>query len=217
MLRIGLLLCGCGALDGSDPLQTIALRIAAARAGDLLFPLAPDRDQLDVIGLHGPVPDQTRNCLVESTRLTGGRIDALESARADEFDVLAVPGGLGVLKTLDPAQGPVAHELLHGVLAQRGALLLLDEGIVWAARAQRPDGMHRTWRLASGNDRLLGEEITRSGHHPVSGDSEWIEDPHDPVLSIVLGGESRADLVLDVCTSGLELVRNRLRALDGTA
>lgn len=214
MLRIGLLLCGCGSLDGSDPLQTVALRIAVARTGDLLFPLAPDRDQADVIGLQGPLTDHRRNALAEATRLTGGRIDPLDAILPDELDVLAVAGGLGVLKTLGDPPSPVGSALLHGVLERHGALLLFDEGAVWAARSWAPEPS-RAWRLASGTDRLIRTEIERTGHRAAPLSGQWVEDTHDPVFSIVFAGEARADLVLDACTEGLERVRRRLRALDG--
>lgn len=214
MLRIGLLLCGCGSLDGSDPLQTVALRIAIARSGDLLFPLAPDRDQADVIGLQGALTDHRRNALAEATRLTGGHIDALESILPDELDVLAVVGGLGVLKTLGDAPTPAGSTLLRGVLARRGALLLFDEGVVWAARSHAPQSNHG-WRLATGTDRRIRTEIESSGHQAAPLTSQWVEDAHDPVFSIVLDGEARADHVLDACVQGLHRVRQRLRALDG--
>ena len=171
MLRIGLLLSGCGSLDGSDPLQAIALRIAAARAGDLLFPLAPDRDQADVIGLQGSSGDPPRNALAESARLTGGRIDPLDAARADEFDVLAVVGGLGVLKSFETGSSSAGADLARGVLAQRGALLLFDEGVAWAARAVSANSgdearESKVWQLAAGNDRLLHGLIAGAGHEP---------------------------------------------------
>lgn len=210
MLRIALLLCGCGNLDGSDPVQTLALRIAAARAGDLLFPLAPDRDQADVIGLQGPLAGERRSAFAESSRLTDGRLDRLESAHADEFDVLAVPGGLGVVKTLAAGEPPLGSDLLHGVLAGRGALLLLDEGAAWAARAHRARDGESAWRLAAGEDPLLTDAITAAGHLACGEAGIWVEESRLPIHSIVFGGSPSPDRVVDACAEGLERIRARL-------
>lgn len=216
MLRIGLMLCGCGVLDGTDPLTAIALRMAASRAGDLVFAIAPDRPQADVIGLTTPLLDHQRNALAESTRLSAGRIDSLELVRDDELDVIAVPGGLGVSKTLCADEPVLGTQLALGVLARGGGWLVFDEGAAWAARAAASRGI-TGWSLAAGADAHVRDPIEATGHRAAPELGTWIEESSHAVFSIALGGDPAPHLVLDHCTRGLELLRTRLAREDGAS
>lgn len=190
MLRLGLLLAGNGALDGSDPLQVGAWRIAAAQRDHLLLPTAPDVAQRDVIGPRGVVPDVRREVLAESMRLVSGAVERTEALRADEIDALIVPGGLGVVKTLCSAavESPVSvveapQRLARDLIDRGGVVVAIDEACLWLGWALRDRGL----TLASDGRDVTDEDLRAAGHAPdASGDV--VRDPNVRVLSQWLPG-----------------------------
>lgn len=185
MLRLGLLLAGNGALDGSDPLQVSAWRIAAAQRNHFLLPTAPDVAQRDVVGPRGVVPDARRDVLAESMRLVSGAVERTEELRADEIDALVVPGGLGTVKTLCSAavEEPVVvlaapGRLARDVLDRGGVVAAVDEACVWLGWALRDGGL----ALASDGRTISDQDLRTAGHVPTS-TGEIVRDPARRVLT----------------------------------
>lgn len=173
MLRIGLLLTGAGATDGSDPLQVVAWRIAAAQRGHVLVACAPDVAQHDVVGLRG-VSDESRHALTESARLASGVVERVESLTPNDLDALVVPGGLGAVKTLCTAavSEPVRvldapKELALGLNARGGALVACDEAIVWLGWVFGEGGLD----LATDGRPETTDDLERLGHRPRTTDA----------------------------------------------
>jgi enhancing lycopene biosynthesis protein 2 len=103
VLRVGILLAGCGAHDGSDIHETVLAALALERALMRIVYLAPERAQSDVVDhAAGAVDDAaaTRHLLVESARLARGRVEPLGAESVSDLAAIVVPGGLGVLKNL---------------------------------------------------------------------------------------------------------------------
>ncbi len=101
--NVAVLLCGCGAYDGSDVHETVLLALALRRRGLRARFLAPDTPQADVVDHTrgdteaGAAP---RGALAESARLARGTIQSLSEVAASELDALVIPGGMGVVRTL---------------------------------------------------------------------------------------------------------------------
>lgn len=178
MLRIGLLLSGCGTLDGSDPTQVVLWRLVAVRRGHLVIPVAPDVEQHDVVGPRGPVPGATRRVHDEARRLTAGLIENVDEVQPDEIDALVVPGGMGAVKTLCDAavsepvrclEGPA--RLARALIARGGVVVAVDEACVWAAHVlgERP-GVS----IASDGRQAVDADIRSAGHHPVAMPDEGV-------------------------------------------
>ena len=174
MRRFGILLSGCGGLDGSEPVEALAAALSIIDAGDQVIPIAPDQAQTDAYDpISGEALFDDRNCRSEAARLFRGRCRALAQVGAHHLDALFIPGGLGVVKTLCS----IAIEGSGGsVLSSCGRLLTelreevkpigaIAEGAVLLGASRPGRGLH----LAAGNDELLRSSLQALGHHPVEG------------------------------------------------
>jgi len=101
MTRVGVVLSGCGVNDGSEIHESVITMLALDRAGaDIVF-MAPNIDQLHVINHYtGSEMDESRNVLMESARITRGKIRDMAEVHASDVDALIFPGGFGVAKNL---------------------------------------------------------------------------------------------------------------------
>ncbi|MBM3162451.1 MAG: isoprenoid biosynthesis glyoxalase ElbB [Chlorobi bacterium] len=102
MKNIGVILSGCGFLDGAEIQEAVLTLLAIDRAGARAVCLAPDIPQHHVVNhLTGEiVAGETRNVLVESARIARGAIETLEDTDIESLDALVLPGGYGAAKNL---------------------------------------------------------------------------------------------------------------------
>ena len=102
MKRIGVLLSGCGVMDGSEIHEAVLTLYNIDRLGGHVVCLAPDMDQADVVNHREsePVAAERRNVLVESARIARGRVRDIAGIKANELDALILPGGFGAAKNL---------------------------------------------------------------------------------------------------------------------
>ena len=102
MLKIGVVLAGCGVYDGSEIHEAVLSLLAIDRVGAKAVCMAPDQDQVHVINhFSGQVAEnETRNVLVESARIARGNILDIASVTAEDLDALVLPGGYGAAKNL---------------------------------------------------------------------------------------------------------------------
>lgn len=100
--KIGVILSGNGFMDGAEIQEAVATLMALDLHNLEIICFAPDIDQMHVVNhLKGEeTPDETRNVLVESARITRGNISALQNDSCDNLDALFIPGGFGVAKNL---------------------------------------------------------------------------------------------------------------------
>lgn len=121
MPRIGVVLSGCGVMDGAEIHEAVITLLALDRAGAETVCMAPNVDQADVINhaVNQPV-DERRNVLVEAARIARGSIRDVAHVTADDIDGLILPGGFGAAKNLCTfaAQGPdcTVNEDVAGLL-----------------------------------------------------------------------------------------------------
>ena len=98
--RIGVLLSGCGYLDGAEIHEVVCTLLALNEIGAESVCIAPDQ-VFDVIDhLTGEPTSEQRNVLVESARIARGEIRDLKGVNAEGLDALILPGGFGVAKNL---------------------------------------------------------------------------------------------------------------------
>ncbi|NTV92417.1 MAG: isoprenoid biosynthesis glyoxalase ElbB [Chlorobiaceae bacterium] len=120
MKKTGVLLSGCGFLDGSEIQEAVLTLLALDKAGVEAVCLAPDIPQHHVINhCNGQVmPGENRNVLVESARIARGSIINLDCIESLDLDALILPGGYGVAKNLsDYAFKGTSCEVHGGVRA----------------------------------------------------------------------------------------------------
>jgi enhancing lycopene biosynthesis protein 2 len=101
-IRVGVLLSGCGFLDGSEIHESVLTLLHLDRAGCEAVCMAPRDAQMHVVDhATGKVADgQSRDMLVEAARIARGMVGDLGTARATDIDALMLPGGFGAAKNL---------------------------------------------------------------------------------------------------------------------
>ena len=102
MKKIGILLAGCGFLDGSEIHEAVLTLLALDRAGAEAVCLAPDITHYEVVNHYTgeTMPNELRNVLVESARIARGAITDLKNIGTLALDALILPGGFGAAKNL---------------------------------------------------------------------------------------------------------------------
>ncbi|PKP21187.1 MAG: isoprenoid biosynthesis protein ElbB [Bacteroidetes bacterium HGW-Bacteroidetes-22] len=101
MKRFAVIIAGCGVYDGAEIHETVLTLVAIERRKATYQLFAPDINQAHVINhLDGSEMNETRNVLIESSRIARGQIKSLASFRSEDFDALVFPGGFGVAKNL---------------------------------------------------------------------------------------------------------------------
>lgn len=111
MVRVGVVLSGCGFLDGSEIHEAVLTLLALDRAGATAVCLAPNIEQKNVVNHKSGQPAEcVRNVLEESARIARGKIQDLSKAKVADLDALVLPGGYGAAKNLCDfaAAGPKA-------------------------------------------------------------------------------------------------------------
>ncbi len=91
------LLAGCGLGDGSCIEETV-LTYLALEKHHCSYQIAAADMQAGSINHISEQPQENRNVLVESARIGRGIITDLHSIRAQDFDSLIIPGGMGLMK-----------------------------------------------------------------------------------------------------------------------
>jgi len=102
MEKVGIVLSGCGRLDGSEIHESVCTALAVVKNGAEVEFLAPNIPQAEVIN-HAAgtaLAGEVRNVLVESARIARGVIRDLAGVSADQIDAVIFPGGSGAVKNL---------------------------------------------------------------------------------------------------------------------
>lgn len=102
MIRVGVVLSGCGVYDGSEIHEAVLSLLAIAKAGAEPVCMAPDMEQMHVMNhFSGQVEEgASRNVLVEAARIARGQILDIATVKAGDIDALVLPGGYGAAKNL---------------------------------------------------------------------------------------------------------------------
>ena len=100
--KIGVVLAGCGYLDGAEIHEATLTLLALDRAGAEIVAMAPNEPQMHVVDhtASAPAENEERNVLTESSRIARGDIVDLKTVTANELDGLILPGGFGAAKNL---------------------------------------------------------------------------------------------------------------------
>jgi enhancing lycopene biosynthesis protein 2 len=100
--RIGVVLAGCGYLDGTEIHEATLTLLALDQRGAQIIAMAPDMAQRDVVNHHTGTAqvDGDRQVFAEAARIARGDIQRMESVQATQLDALIFPGGFGAAKNL---------------------------------------------------------------------------------------------------------------------
>jgi enhancing lycopene biosynthesis protein 2 len=196
--RVGLVLSGCGVMDGSEIHEAVSILVCLDRRGAQILYMAPDVDQAKVINhLTGkPTPGQKRNVLVESARIARGKIRDIAEVRGDDVDALCFPGGYGAVMNLSDyatnPQNPTVHpdvaRLMREVHDARKPIGLACIAPVLAAAVLGSTGAGQPQphppRLTIGNDPETARAIEAMGaQHVHVGPTEVVVDEDHRMVS----------------------------------
>lgn len=169
MKKIGVLLSGCGFLDGSEIHEAVLTLLALDNAGAEAVCLAPDVAQHHVINhLTGEaMTSESRNVLVESARIARGAVRDLRELDSLALDALILPGGYGAGKNLSNyafkgAGCEVNADVAAAVQSFYKAGKPLGFICISPVIAARVLG-HEHVELTIGNDRETSEDIQTMG------------------------------------------------------
>lgn len=167
MKRVGVVLSGCGFLDGAEIHESVLTLLALDKAEAEIICFAPDKPQADVINHFTKQPtSETRNVLTESARIARGDIQPLSQADAIQLDALIVPGGFGAAKNLSNfaeagAACEVDGDLMRLVQAMHQAKKPM--GFICIAPVLLPKMLNLPIRLTIGNDADTAELVEEMG------------------------------------------------------
>jgi enhancing lycopene biosynthesis protein 2 len=101
VVRVGVVLGGCGFKDGAEVHESVLALLALERAGAEVHCFAPDIPQAQVVNhLTGKAEGGPRNVLVEAARIARGAIRDVAHADPAHLDALVIPGGFGAALNL---------------------------------------------------------------------------------------------------------------------
>lgn len=101
MKKIAVVLAGNGVFDGAEIHEATLTLYAISKNNANYEIFAPDINQHHVINhITGEEMHETRNVLIEASRIARGKINNLADFKASDFDALIFPGGFGVAKNL---------------------------------------------------------------------------------------------------------------------
>jgi enhancing lycopene biosynthesis protein 2 len=171
MKTIGVLLSGCGVMDGAEIHESVITLLAIDRAGAKAKCLAPNVDQMHVVNhLTGqPVKGARRNVLEESARIARGEIEDVAEVTPDDLDALIIPGGYGAAKNLCTyaTDGPKCRineavgRLIRGMLVARKPVGAVCIAPAMLAKALEGSAIHP--RLTIGNDAETAANLATMG------------------------------------------------------
>ncbi|MCW9033059.1 MAG: isoprenoid biosynthesis glyoxalase ElbB [Alphaproteobacteria bacterium] len=99
--KVAVVLSGCGVFDGAEIHESVLTLLALQKQGAAYQCFAPNVDQHHVLNhMTGEEMSETRNVLIESSRIARGDIKDLKEFSAANFDALIFPGGFGAAKNL---------------------------------------------------------------------------------------------------------------------
>ena len=100
--KAAVLLAGNGVYDGSECTETVSILIHLDKHGAEISNFAPTMKHTHIVDHTAgePMEDESRCVLKESARIARGKIADISTLKAEDFDVLLIPGGFGVAKNL---------------------------------------------------------------------------------------------------------------------
>ena len=186
--RVGVILSGCGYLDGAEIQESVCALLALDRAGAQTRIFAPDMEFEVVDHRSGEATGERRNVLAEAARIARGEIEDLSLARAEDLDALILPGGFGAAKNLstfatEGARASINEGLarlmqdMHAARKPIGAICISPALVALALGKDHPE-------LTIGNDAGTAEVLEELGcHHENCPVEDFVVDREQRIVS----------------------------------
>ncbi|WP_428558676.1 MAG: isoprenoid biosynthesis glyoxalase ElbB [Solidesulfovibrio sp. DCME] len=172
MATIGVLLSGCGVLDGSEIHEATLTLYFLNKAGAKVVCLAPEADYAVVDHAAKAPTGERRNIRVEAARIARGPVADVAAVTADDLDGLILPGGFGAAKNLcdfadKGGQGTVVPSVaaliaaMHAAGKPIGAICIAPAVLALALGGHQPE-------LTIGNDPGTAQALEAAGARHVA-------------------------------------------------
>jgi enhancing lycopene biosynthesis protein 2 len=166
--RVGVVLAGCGFLDGAEIQEAVATLLALDRRRAKVVAMAPAVPQLHVVDhVRKEQVAGQRDVLAESARIVRGDISDLAGVGERDLDALVFPGGYGAAKNLCTyavdgramTVNPHVERLVRAMRAAGKPMGFICIAPVIAAKLLGAEGV----RLTVGDDRTTAADLESFG------------------------------------------------------
>lgn len=169
--KVAVILSGCGVFDGAEVYEATLVQLRLDEAGVAFQCMAPNQDQMHVLNhITGEEMPESRNVLVEASRLCRGNIIDLAEANPADYDAVIVPGGFGVAKNLSSFAVNGTEMTINADLVEFIQAMHKDRkpvGLVCIAPALAPKlfGEGVSCTLGGSEDEAAQAVTAMGGHH----------------------------------------------------
>lgn len=191
MKKVGVVLAGCGYLDGAEIYESVFTLLSLDKRGIPYQCLAPDVPQMHVVNhLMGEPTSESRNVLVEAARIARGKIEALDESWIAKLDAVIFPGGFGAAKNYcdfavkgtECSMNPLVESFMTKVVEAGKPLGVICISPVVLARALKGKPVHPLLTVgAKGNASSALE--TFGSKHVVCHVTEMVVDEQHKIVS----------------------------------
>lgn len=191
MPKVGVLLSGCGFLDGAEIHEAVLTLLALDQHDATIVCCAPNIEIKQVIDHETKQPaGEIRSVLKEAARIARCEISDVAQVRAADLDALIIPGGFGAAKNLctfadDGAEclvDPDVEKLVGDMLDQKKPVGAICIAPALLARIAGSRGIKA--RLTIGNDAATAGAIKAMGCvHEESPVTECVVDEENNVVT----------------------------------
>lgn len=191
MKTVGVVLSGCGVMDGAEIYESVLTLLALDRAHISYQCLAPDIPQMHVVNHRTKEPTgETRNVLTEAARIARGSIQPLTDDWVAKLDAVIFPGGFGAAKNFCnyAAKGdqcsihPSIESFMQKMVAARKPVGVICIAPVVLARALKGTGVSASLTVGESSD--AAENVNAFGaRHVVCPVTECVIDRENKIVS----------------------------------
>lgn len=173
MKNVGVVLAGCGYLDGAEIYESTLTLLFLDRANVPYQCLAPDMPQMHVVNhVTGKETGERRDVLIEASRIARGKIEPLSDDWIPKLDAVIFPGGFGAAKNFTdyPVKGdqctiqPQIESFMRKILAANKPIGLLCIAPLVLARALKGTNIHPQITVGAESGAARSVEVFGSRH-----------------------------------------------------
>lgn len=191
MKTVGVILAGCGYLDGAEIYESVLTLLFLDRAQVPYQCLAPDIPQMHVVNhLTGKETGESRRVLYEAARIARGKIEPLNDDWAAKLDAVIFPGGFGAAKNYcdyavngdNCTMNPLVESFMQKFVAMRKPVGLICIAPLVLARALKGTDIHP--RITVGAESGAARSVEKFGsQHIVCPVTEAVVDRENKIVT----------------------------------
>lgn len=173
MKQVGVILAGCGFLDGAEIYESVLTLYHLDKEGIPYQCLAPDIPQMHVVDhATGQPTTEQRSVFTEAARVARGAIQKLDNSWIDKLDAFIFPGGFGAAKNYcdyavkgdNCAMHPVMESFMTKCVESGKPVGVICIAPLVLARALRGKDIHPTLTIGDAEGAAASVETFGSKH-----------------------------------------------------